>query len=210
METQNQVRLTDRPVFIFFLVVISIGTQIPTLRISYANSYPENNQFIYLPIVMKPCDTSIIPNGNFEQGVDAWWEKGFYVLPGDYIRSDFDNPHSGEWVAAIRAKWLTEFGSIEQNVSVPSNNHYLAYWYWVEAIDMWCPGRCLAAYVQINGTTVRTHYLSYDSTEWQKDVIDLIGYAGQTVNLRFYVLGNTHSSPLFVVDDVFYQSCPTK
>jgi hypothetical protein len=35
-------------------------------------------------------------------------------------------------------------------------------------------------------------------------------YAGQTVTLRFFVEGNSHSMPLFVVDDVVFQSSQTR
>lgn len=213
MNAYIQVQKTFQMLLISIIAATSLAIQSPSATLSQAGRSLVQETSINLPLVMKPCEIPPIPNGDFEMGLSDWKVGGRYVDPRGIIRDDFSNPHGGSWVAALRAGFVAvpeeTWASIEQNITVPSCTPYLAYWYWEEAVDVWCPGRCLWAIVSVNEAPVRSHYLDHDSTKWEKDVIDLTDYAGQLVALQFLVQGNFYSYPSFVVDDVAFQSKPS-
>jgi serine protease len=171
---------------------------------------------IYLPAVFRvnvapppppPPPPSSITNPGFESGPTGWTE---YSENGwDIILSTADlpvPPHAGSWAA-----WLggddDEIAYIQQQVTVPAGSPYLAYWHWIYSEDL-----CGYDYgkVVINGATVDTYDLCESSSTgaWQKHVVNLSAYAGQSVALQLRAETDFSAFSSLYIDDVAFQATP--
>jgi hypothetical protein len=202
---------------LFILFTISItGFSQPSQ--SHAQGTPVDDNFLYLPLVWKPCPTpEPIANGDFESGSTYWTEGGPYVTPGSIIRHDTAQlgvpPHSGNWAAWLHAGFTPDpmqprSGYIERVISVPECSPHLEYWYWALSLGMWCPPCRIEASVIVNGESLYTHFMVYNSTHWEQNHINLEDYAGQTVTLQFRIGGNSHEMPTLIIDDVGFKPGP--
>ncbi|MBU0511304.1 MAG: hypothetical protein KJ638_06330, partial [Chloroflexi bacterium] len=164
---------------------------------------------IYLPLVLKNYSpsppSSSVPNGNFElgRGVD-WYESSSHGWPlvlqsGDLIVT----PRSGNWAA-----WLggddNETSRIYQQVTIPTNNHFLSFWYRIGSQDTYCGYDY--GYVKINGTGVWQADLCTNTVTpaWTQRSIDLSAYAGQSVTLEFRVETDSSFNSNLFIDDVSF------
>jgi subtilisin family serine protease len=168
---------------------------------------------IYLPTVLRvnvappPPPPSSLINPGFESGPTGWTE---YSENGwDIILSTADlpvAPHAGSWAA-----WLgggdDEIAYIQQQVTVPAGSPYLAYWHWIYSEDL-----CGYDYgkVVINGATVDTYDLCESSSTgaWQKHVVNLSAYAGQSVALQLRAETDFSAFSSLYIDDVAFQATP--
>ena len=167
---------------------------------------------VYLPAILNGNNSTggSFVNPDFEDGSTGWTEfsqRGALPL----ITSSFPSgvsAHSGS-----KAVWLggltDEINYVEQTVTVPAGSPYLAYWHWIASEDI-C-GYDFGGVI-INGTTVVDTYnlcSSANTNGWQRRVVDLSAYAGQTVAVQIRAeTDSTFNSNLFV-DDVSFQSSPT-
>jgi len=163
---------------------------------------------IYLPIVL--CNYTSGPtgvtNGDFESGSTDWveysthgWDLIVTSCPGSIT------PHSGSWIT-----WLggdhDEISYIQQQVIVPFNSPYLAYWHWIASED-YC-GYDFGSVI-INGSTIVDVYnlCESENTEgWVKHVVNLSTYAGQSVSLQIRAETDSSLNSNLFIDDVSFQS----
>jgi hypothetical protein len=170
----------------------------------------DGGNFIYLPLIVG--DGIKIPNGDFEAGRTIWTESSklsniLIVQENDLPRGI--SPHNGNWAA-----WLggdnDEQAYIEQSLFFNPDYRYLIYWYWID----WpfsCQGETGAvATIFLDQTVVHQTDVCSDTDTggWAKQVIDLNGFAGQTVNLRFQLTTGINSFANFYLDDVALQISP--
>lgn len=157
---------------------------------------------IYLPLV------SQIPifNAGFESGHTAWTEystHGWYLITQS--SSITPSPHGGSWLV-----WLggddDEISYIQQQVGVPAGSPYLAYWGWIDSKETNCSND--HGGVAVNGSGVEVYGLcqSSNNSGWQKHVVNLSAYAGQSVALQIRVETNSSVNSNLFIDDLFFQS----
>lgn len=148
-----------------------------------------------------------IANGNFESGHSGWTEyssHGWATIVGSADLPTSVTPHSGSW-----ASWLggdyNDLSYIQQQVTVPPAAPYLAFYHWIGSGDT-C-GNDLAR-VRINGANIDVYNLcaSTSTGGWVKHVVNLSGYAGQSVTLQIRVETNGSNNSNLFVDDVFFQA----
>jgi uncharacterized repeat protein (TIGR01451 family) len=164
-------------------------------------------RYVYLPLVMRSSSGSGgggVVNGNFEQGTTGWTEYSTHWLHV-IVNTLPVSAHSGSW-----ATWLggahDETSYIQQQVTVPSSQHYLAYYHWINSEDI-C-GYDLGGVI-INGTTVVDVYdlCSDENTGgWVKHVVNLGAYAGQSVSLQIRIETDSSLVSHLLVDDVSFQA----
>jgi hypothetical protein len=116
-------------------------------------------------------------------------------------------PHGGSW-----AVWLggdeNEVASITQVVTLPAQNPYLVYWYWIQSADFFeCDSQFEGtAGLKINHTKVgEIHRLCGElDTGWQQTSVSLDQFSGQTVVLEFWITtppNLTYGGPSLYIDD---------
>ena len=166
-------------------------------------------RFAFLPLItnipyVPPADP--LENGDFEQGAVAWTEFSSLGAPLILHLDDEEDmvTHGGSWAA-----WLGgldgESSELTQEVTVPPDQPYLAYYYLLNSADG-C-GFDFAG-VSVDGVEVQ----SYDVCEatsmvtFGRNVIDLSSYAGETVVLGFTMVTDGGLVSSFFVDDVSFVS----
>lgn len=114
------------------------------------------------------------------------------------------SPHSGSWAAWLGGDY-DEVAYLQQSVFVPADRPYLGYWHWIDSADV-CGYDF--AYVRINGSTVHQYDLcsSNNTGGWVPLVVDLSGYAGQTVQLQVRVETDSSGNSNLFLDDFAFQS----
>ncbi len=173
-------------------------------------AYVYKRSQLYLPLIARNfVGNTGITNGNFESGANGWTQystHGWALI----LNSGFPGsvtPHSSSW-----ATWLggedDEISYIQQQVTVPPANPYLAYWHWIASNDA-C-GYDFGGVV-INGTVVDVYNLCTDTSTggWVKHVVNLGAYAGQSVSLQIRSETDGSENSNLFVDDVVFQSSPT-
>ena len=185
----------------YALVVFGQGTLAPP---------PTGQGSVYLPIIERTAQptSGVFTNGDFESGRTSWTEysKNGWVLimnagfPGSVA------PRSGAWAA-----WLgggnDEISYIEQEVPVASSSPYLAYWHWIASEES-C-GYYDAGGVIINSSTVVDRFdlcTSANTGGWVKRVVNLSGYAGQSVRLQIRAETDYSNNSNLFIDDVSFQA----
>lgn len=143
-------------------------------------------------------------NGDFEQGPAGWGQsssKGVRIIL-HISEEEYMVVHGGEWGA-----WLgglnNETSVISQEVTVPTNQPYLAFYYRINSADV-----CGFDYgrVFINTQVVKSYNLcqSNNMGNFGRNVINLTTYAGQTVTLKFQSTSNGSGISNLFVDDVSF------
>jgi serine protease len=180
-----------------------------TRTVSIVDEVVPETHTAFLPLII---DVPYVPpaaplvNGDFEQGAVAWSEyssRGFPIIT--HLDDEEDMlTHGGVWAA-----WLggldNESAELTQEVTVPADQPYLAYYYLLNSGDG-CGFD--SAGVMIDGAVVRSYELCDDTsmTGFERAVIDLSDYAGQTVTLGFSIATDESLVSSFFVDDVSFVS----
>ncbi len=147
-----------------------------------------------------------LDNGDFEQGATGWAQSSSNGVPIILHISEDDDMvvHGGEWGA-----WLgglnSETSVISQEVTVPANQPYLAFYYRINSADI-----CGFDYgrVLINAQVVKSYNLcqSGNMGDFARNVINLTSYAGQTVMLKFQTTSDSSGISNLFIDDVSFVS----
>lgn len=165
---------------------------------------------LYLPLVVKttPTNSGGIPNGDFEQGRSAWNESSsngwILIVESNQMPPGFA-PHEGNWAAWLGGE--DEFSRLYQTIALNPATPYLAFWHWIDSLD---PCGLDQAGVKINNQVVQSYNLCQpnNSGQWQKQVVNLTAYAGQSVQLEFFVQTTATTDSWWFLDDITLQSAP--
>ncbi len=161
--------------------------------------------------LLTPQTQAQIQNGDFESGPGIWIEASSQALLPLVIETNLVNlpPHSGNF-----GTWLcgatNEVSSVSQQVIVPQGAPILIYWRWIDSI---APCGDHEGEILVNGN-IRDHFnlcADTDTTGWDRQIVDLNNFRGQTVTLE--IRGNCNSpdervSNLFL-DDFTFQATGT-
>jgi hypothetical protein len=157
--------------------------------------------------VAAPVATQFV-NGGFESGPAVGWTE-YSLLDQPIIVDDKTlkgstdvTAHSGSWLA-----WLggtedaDEVSYIKQQVTIDAAAPVLAYWHYVQSIDVcgWDWARVL-----VNGAEVTKFSLCMNTNTgaWVRRTADLSAYIGQTVWVQFQANTNQYNWSSWFIDDV--------
>jgi hypothetical protein len=154
-----------------------------------------------------------IQNGDFESGRDGSWTEDSTNDQVLIVRDDEPYflpvyPHGGDWLA-----WLggmaDEVSSITQQVTVPSAESTLSFWYWIASQDT-CGNDF--GYLRVGDTAIDTFDLcqSENTNDWVEHAADLSAYAGQSVSLQIRGETNSSGQSNFFIDDVAFPTGPAE
>ncbi|MBX3714754.1 MAG: choice-of-anchor J domain-containing protein [Burkholderiales bacterium] len=151
--------------------------------------------------------TELVTNGGFESGSSGWTQQasgGAAIITSDATRA-----RTGSGVA-----WLGGYDngtdSLSQTITIPAGatTATLRFWYRISTAEtvagMW---DTLKVQVLNPGGTVLETLVTYSnqnaSTAWnQSSGFSLLGYAGQTIRLRFLAETDSSLSTSFYIDDI--------
>jgi hypothetical protein len=159
--------------------------------------------WVYLPLAAKGfAPTPTIANGGFEDGRDgSWAESSSNGWP--LVTNEMDlavSPHDGRWAA-----WLGggdyETSILSQEVAIPPSASTLSYWSWRGSTD-YCGYDF--AYVRFGSTNLAIYDLcaSANTDGWEHEQVDVTGWRGQAVVLRFVVTTDWSQHSNLFLDDV--------
>lgn len=165
---------------------------------------------VYLPLVVKatPTNSGGVPNGDFEQGDTAWTESssnGWDLIVNSNQMPPGFAPHAGNWAAWLGGE--NELSRLYQTITLNPATLYLAFWHWIDSLD---PCDLDQAGMKINNQVVQSYTLcqTNNSGQWQKQVVDLTAYAGQSVQVEFFVQTTATTDSWWFLDDITLQSAP--
>jgi secreted trypsin-like serine protease len=180
----------------------------------WINSWLNPTAVVYLPLVIKTTATNpgSIPNGDFEQGDTAWTEyssNGWDLIVNSSQMPPGSSPHGGNWAAWLGGGGgnVAELSRLYQPVTISTATPYLAFWHWIASGDLCGLDQ---AGVKINNQVVKSYNLcqANDTGQWQKQVVNLTAYAGQSVQLEFFVQTTATTYSAWFLDDITLQSTP--
>lgn len=151
--------------------------------------------------------TTVLPppieNGDFEQGPGVgWYEYSSHgwpiILSRDFLPVP---PRSGDWAAWLGGEY-EEVSIIGQQVTIPTDNPVLTFWYWIASQDF-C-GYDFGGVIINLDTVVDAFDLcdDEDTNGWVLRMVDLVDYAGQSVELEIVAVTDESLNSNLFVDDV--------
>jgi aminopeptidase S len=94
---------------------------------------------------------------------------------------------------------------LSQQVSIPAGatSLSLTYWYWAASLDTCGYDH---GWFEVNGTQLKTYNLCLNQNTggWVMETVNLAGYAGQTVTIKFHLDTNASKNSNFFLDDVAF------
>jgi len=193
----------------FYLLIVPVLTAIfVTSTIFIHRIKADSDNLLYLPIIINCPIQSPLINGDFEMGNTGWT----FSLEGSSVVSSGEvgiTPHGGSKMAYIIYYASTSPSSyIEQSFTVTGCSPYLSFW-WSSVVGMGGGGdRCGGdLVVWVNGNFLTSKPNPCIVIPWEKIVVDLSSYRGQTITLRFYPVSNRNNMYLYL-DDITIQDNP--
>jgi Zn-dependent metalloprotease len=141
-----------------------------------------------------------LTNGGFESGQTGWTGT-----TGPITNNTGRPAHSGSWKLWLGGNGTTASEYEQQSFSVPStaSSPTLTYWIRIDTSETTTSSQYDKATVQINGVTKHSYSnLSTPKSTWSQKSIDLSGYKGTTVTLKFAATEDYSLQTSFVIDDV--------
>ena len=108
------------------------ANELPSYDLSF-NAEPCKPFYLFLPFVVRGSGSISGFNGDFESGHTAWTESS---RSGDDLITNtmLVTPHSGSWLARFGVNNF-ETDQLSQMKTVPVDQTYLHFWYWIPSAD---------------------------------------------------------------------------
>jgi aminopeptidase S len=144
----------------------------------------------------------LIGNGGFESGTSPW------TATSGVITNDAQQAaRTGSYKA-----WLDGYGSshtdtLSQSVALPAGcgSYTLAFWLHIDTAETTTSTAYDKLTVQVGSTTLATYSNLNKASGYTQRTINLAGYAGQTVTLKWTGVEDASLQTSFVIDDVTLQ-----
>ena len=144
----------------------------------------------------------LLANAGFETGAAAPWTTSSGVVDN----SASEAAHSGSWKAWLNGYGSTRTVSVAQTVTVPAGCRApLGYWLHIDTAETGTTAYDKLT-VTANGTTLASYSNADAATGYAQKTIDLSGYAGQSVTLKFNGVEDASLQTSFVIDDTAVQT----
>jgi len=154
--------------------------------------------------VRSKSQVTALVNGDFEQGDDIGWQQhSSHDWQLIFHEDDANGPgfaRSGSWEA-----WLggddDELSAITQQVTVPTDNPLLSFWYWSSSVDV-CGYDYAGVLINNHEIDSFTLCINTNTNGWEKRVISLENYLGQAVDLEIRAETDGSLNSNLFIDDV--------
>ena len=144
----------------------------------------------------------LLGNAGFETGTAAPWTTSSGVVDN----SASEAARSGSWKAWLNGYGSTHTDSAAQTVTVPAGcRATLSYWLHIDTAETGTTAYDKLT-VTANGTTLASYSNADAATGYAQKTIDLSGYAGQSVTLKFNGVEDASLQTSFVIDDTALQT----
>ncbi|MFJ4191919.1 putative Ig domain-containing protein [Kitasatospora sp. NPDC089509] len=144
----------------------------------------------------------LLTNPGFEAGSTTGWTETNTSGTSTINSGSNEPPHSGSYDVWLDGYGSTNTDTLAQTVTLPTGCSSYTFSFWLH-IDTAEP--TTSAYdkltVTANGTTLATYSNVNAATGYQQHSLDLSGYAGQTVTLKFTGAEDYTKQTSFVLDD---------
>ncbi|MFJ8477046.1 putative Ig domain-containing protein [Kitasatospora sp. NPDC094011] len=144
----------------------------------------------------------LLTNPGFEAGSTAGWTETNTSGTSTINSGSNEPPHSGSYDVWLDGYGSTNTDTLAQTVTLPTGCSSYTFSFWLH-IDTAEPAT--SAYdkltVTANGTTLATYSNVNAATGYQQHSLDLSGYAGQSVTLKFTGAEDYTKQTSFVLDD---------
>lgn len=171
------------------------------------SSPPELTPRAYLPLISRatcPCDVMV--NGGFEQGEFGWnqYTTGENWKEHELIGSEAEgfNPYEGDYGARLGGYEGT-WDVLTQTVTIPAGGQ-LSYWWQMHTYETEIfPDYFSVDLLTLDGERIAGlahHGIQGTQGVWQRDVVDVSDYAGQTLVLRLHAYNDNYYFSWFDLD----------
>jgi len=149
---------------------------------------------------------NLIVNGGFESGVATPWT----LTPAVLNNSSQEPARSGAWDAWLDGYGTTHTDSATQTVTIPSTvtTANLTFWLHIDTAETTTTAMNDTLQVQVlntSGTVLSTLGVFSNlnhATGYQQHTFSVVGFKGQTVQIRFLGQENSRRQTSFVLDDI--------
>lgn len=144
----------------------------------------------------------LIVNGGFESGSSPWT-----ATSGVITNDSGQAARTGSYKAWLDGYGSSHTDSLAQTVSLPAGcaSYTLAFWLHIDTAETTTSTAYDKLTVQVGGTTVATYSNLNAASGYQQRTVNLAGYAGQTVTLKWTGVEDASLQTSFVIDDVTMQ-----
>ncbi|MEV4824076.1 M28 family peptidase [Micromonospora sp. NPDC049274] len=145
----------------------------------------------------------VVGNGGFESGSTPW------TASSGVITNDSGQPaRTGSYKA-----WLDGYGgshtdTLSQSVTIPAGcaSYTLSFWLHIDTAETTTSTAYDKLVVQVGSTTVATYSNLNAATGYAQRTVNVAGFAGQTVTVKFTGTEDSSLQTSFVIDDVTLQA----
>jgi hypothetical protein len=153
-----------------------------------------------------PCESGgqKLLNRGFETGTTGWGEVASH---GIGIWSPREPPHSGSWDAWLGGTGTAHFDQLVQDVTIPSGctSNVLSFWLHVDTAETTTTAKHDKLMVFINSTNGSKNLKTFSNLDaesgYTRHAFNVAQFAGQNVDLEFFVTENAGRQTSFVIED---------
>ncbi|MFE9201584.1 M28 family peptidase [Micromonospora sp. NPDC007230] len=144
----------------------------------------------------------LIGNSSFESGTTPW------TASSGVITSSLNQPaRTGSYKAWLDGYGTSHTDTLSQSVTLPTGcaSYTLAFWLHIDTAETTTTTAYDKLTVQVGTTTLATYSNLNAAAGYQQRTVNLAGYAGQTVTLKWTGVEDASLQTSFVLDDVTLQ-----
>ncbi|MBG6066048.1 M28 family metallopeptidase [Micromonospora ureilytica] len=145
----------------------------------------------------------VVGNGGFESGNTTWTASS-----GVITNASGQPARTGSYKAWLNGYGSTRTESLYQSVTLPAGcaTYTLSFWLHIDTAETTGSTAYDRLAVQLGSTTLATYSNLHAATGYVQRSINVAGFAGQTVTLRFTGTEDSSLQTTFVIDDVALQA----
>ncbi|MFE9190186.1 M28 family peptidase [Micromonospora sp. NPDC007208] len=145
----------------------------------------------------------VVGNGGFESGSTPWTASS-----GVITNASGQPARTGSYKAWLNGYGSTRTESLSQSVTLPAGcaTYTLSFWLHIDTAETTSSTAYDRLTVQLGSTTLATYSNLNAATGYVQRSLNVAGFAGQTVTLRFNGTEDSSLQTTFVIDDVTLQA----
>ncbi|MFG1653191.1 M28 family peptidase [Micromonospora sp. NPDC049275] len=145
----------------------------------------------------------VVGNGGFESGSTPWTASS-----GVITNSSGQPARTGSYKAWLDGYGSTHTDTLSQSVTVPAGcaSYTLSFWLHIDTAETTTSTAYDKLVVQVGSTTVATYSNLNAATGYAQRTVNVAGFAGQTVTVKFTGTEDSSLQTSFVIDDVTLQA----
>ncbi|MGC4879923.1 M28 family peptidase [Micromonospora sp. DT43] len=145
----------------------------------------------------------VVGNGGFESGSTPWTASS-----GVITNSSSQPARTGSYKAWLDGYGSTHTDTLSQSVTIPAGcaSYTLSFWLHIDTAETTTSTAYDKLVVQVGSTTMATYSNLNAATGYAQRTVNVAGFAGQTVTVKFTGTEDSSLQTSFVIDDVTLQA----